>query len=460
MNEFKYFFIIILSIISHINSADNKYLIFDFRTNIDLNEVNNENYMKIKYDQKLYVDMEIGKPPQKIPMTIKTFQYPTFLASTKIGDYIKIKYKQDSSTTFSYVSQSLLEGMFQYDFNKGYISKDILNIKTPIKDFYFMLGTSVGVGVKNTSGVIGLSKTNPDKNVPNIKQVQFIKQLLDNNLISQKIFGIIFETEYEGKLIFGKYLHELDNSYKENECIMDTDVSDNKNNMWMMKFDVNCISGIDKTIIYTEESYGFMYFELGLIVGSTVFERDFVKDYFSKRNCQSEHVDASYHFNEYYCTDKSQFEDFPNITLRYKDQYNFVFTRDDLFIKRGEKYIFQIVFDIYATEGVQYWKIGQFFFKKYSVFFKEEEKGFKMAYYLKPKFDSKKIGYGTNTQVVVIVVLSIILGLLIIGIIIYFRYFYPKTRKKKIYEIPDMEDVEYIPQGESKNKLMDNDKDE
>lgn len=72
----------------------------------------------------------------------------------------------------------------------------------------------------------------------------------------------------------------------------------------------------------------------------------------------------------------------------------------------------------------------------------------------------KKIGYGTNTQVVVIVVLSIILGLLIIGIIIYFRYFYPKTRKKKIYEIPDMEDVEYIPQGESKNKLMDNDKDE
>ena len=183
-------------------------------------------------------------------------------------------------------------------------------------------------------------------------------------------------------------------------------------------------------------------------------------NYFSKRNCQSEHVDASYHFNEYYCTDKSQFEDFPNITLRYKDQYNFVFTRDDLFIKRGDKYIFQIVFDIYATEGVQYWKIGQFFFKKYSVFFKEEEKGFKMAYYLKPKFDSKKIGYGTNTQVVVIVVLSIILGLLIIGIIIYFRYFYPKTRKKKIYEIPDMEDVEYIPQGESKNKLMDNDKDE
>jgi hypothetical protein len=47
MNEFKYFFIIILSIINHINSADNKYLIFDFRTNIDLNEVNNENYMKI-----------------------------------------------------------------------------------------------------------------------------------------------------------------------------------------------------------------------------------------------------------------------------------------------------------------------------------------------------------------------------------------------------------------------------
>jgi hypothetical protein len=38
-------------------------------TNINLDDVNDENYMRIKYDQKIYVELEIGHPPQKIPMT-------------------------------------------------------------------------------------------------------------------------------------------------------------------------------------------------------------------------------------------------------------------------------------------------------------------------------------------------------------------------------------------------------
>lgn len=64
----KYF---VLLLITMINCEDN-HLVFKFMTNINLNDVNDENYMRIKYDQKIYVELEIGHPPQKIPMTLKT----------------------------------------------------------------------------------------------------------------------------------------------------------------------------------------------------------------------------------------------------------------------------------------------------------------------------------------------------------------------------------------------------
>ena len=48
------------------DDSDKKYLVFDFKTNINLEEVTDENYMLKKLDQKIYVDLDIGEPSQKI----------------------------------------------------------------------------------------------------------------------------------------------------------------------------------------------------------------------------------------------------------------------------------------------------------------------------------------------------------------------------------------------------------
>lgn len=99
--------------------------------------------------------------------------------------------------------------------------------------------------------------------------------------------GFTYDTEYEGRLIFGGYLYEVEKNYQEkdmNEFDIDTDVSDEHNNMWMMKFNLNCLSGPDNEIIYEEkDSYGFFYIETGLIIGSTVFKNNFAKSYFEKK---------------------------------------------------------------------------------------------------------------------------------------------------------------------------------
>ena len=448
MNSLMNFLIIFLIILSNINS---NFTVFNFKTNINPKELTDSNYMEKKFDQLIYTEVKIGEPSQVIPMTIKTWQYPTFVVSKDVTDNIKIKFDQSKSN--SYIPQYFYTGLFTYDFSKGYLSLDTMIIDKPVKNFSFMLATEMNVGVKNVSGEIGLAKEDTEDPPKLAKNTHFIDQLMNNNIISKKIFGFTYDTEYEGRLIFGGYLYEVEPNYKEkdmNEFEIDTDVPDKNNNKWMMKFYLNCLSGPDNKVIYEEKTYGFFFIESDLIIGSTDFQKNFTKGYFEKRNCHSESVHASSHFTIYYCTEESQFADFPNITLKYPGKYNFTFTKDELFVKRGNRYIFQIVFQIFTEEvKIPSWKIGQIFFRKYSVFFKQEDRGYKMSYYLTQKFKPK----GLSTQTIIIIVLSIVLGLLIIGIIVYFVKFFPK-RKKRANELNDDYEYKEEEKEEKKDKLM------
>ena len=456
----KYF---VLLLITMINCEDN-HLVFKFMTNINLNDVNDENYMRIKYDQKIYVELEIGHPPQKIPMTLKTLQFPTFIVSSEVKDNIKVKFDPKKSDTFRNESSTPITETHRYDFAKSYFSKDILNINPSLKNFSFYLATEMPVTTKNISGEIGLSKYSPIV-VQHYKESEFLQQLLENKLINKKIFGIIYDTEYEGRLIFGAYMHEIDKNYEEKymkEFELDTSkVYHNNKEMWLMPFELNCLDGKNNSIIYNENTFGFLYYEYGLMIGSYNFQMNFVKNYFLNKKCENETVDASSHFTEYYCKNESQFEDFPNITFVVKAKYgvyNFSFTKDDLFVKRGNKYIFQIVFDIFVEQGPEYWNIGQTFFRKYAIFLKQEEKENKLAYYTYHKTGSEPDNGDDNTKMIIIIVLSVVLGLIIIGIILYFIYLYPKTRKKRAQELDD--NYEYKSKEEPKEKLVADDKEE
>ena len=188
------------------------------------------------------------------------------------------------------------------------------------------------------------------------------------------------------------------------------------------------------------------------MIGSTTFRNNFARDYFNNKKCKNTTVQGSFSFTEYYCTDESQFADFPVISFKYPGRYNFEFSKDELFIKKGNKYIFQIVFEMFTTEGVNYWKIGQPFFRKYATFLIEEEKTQKIAYYLTQKMEKKA---AISTQAIVIIVLCIVLGLLITAIVIYFKFFYVKIRKKRVQELSDEDyEYEYTPKKDPNDKLL------
>ena len=100
-------FLLFFIFCSNDDDSDKKYLVFDFKTNINLEEVTDENYMLKKLDQKIYVDLDIGEPSQKIPMTLKTWQYPTYIISEEVQDNIKIKYDSKKSNTYKKANDNI-----------------------------------------------------------------------------------------------------------------------------------------------------------------------------------------------------------------------------------------------------------------------------------------------------------------------------------------------------------------
>ena len=438
----------------------NQYIVFNFKTNIDLNKVNEDNYMNKTMEQKLYVDFNIGDSHQIIPMTLKTDQYPSFIVSSRVPeDDIKIRYNENiSSTSFQYVSNYLSKNLYALDFSEGYLANDLVTFNSSFvfKNFTFMLATESKVTSKNISGEIGLLK-NFDCAYPygDSWKTNFIEQLKNNKLIKDKTFGIAFDSKYEGRLIFGVYLHEIDKTYSEKDISSEYALDrflDNSKERWGISFDLKCINQSNKEAIYIEEkTYGLILYEIGLIYGSHTFQKNFADYYFELKKCNKSEISSKpYSFYQYSCQTPEQFSDFPDLSFINPGKYEFILTKDELFKKIGNKYIFQIVFEL-TQNNIQFWRLGQEFLKKYFLFFKKDEKQSTFSYYMKK--EPMKNESNLNVQIIAIITLSIILALLIMLIIIFFYFFYEKKRKKRVQELDDESEYEYIPK-DTKNDLL------
>ena len=71
------------------------------------------------------------------------------------------------------------------------------------------------------------------------------------------------------KLIFGDYDDDIKKSYEikeTNEFSLDFNVRDINNKMWLLKFDLACIGGSDKAVLYEEDTFGYFRIEYGLMM--------------------------------------------------------------------------------------------------------------------------------------------------------------------------------------------------
>ena len=370
-----------------IESVFSKHIVLNFRTNIDLNSLTEENYMSSTIEQQIYVDLKIGESKQTIPMTLKSMKYPTFIVSSNSTEEdILIKYDESKSkNSLKYLYENEIKNLFIYDFTQGYYVSDTLGFSSSntYNNFSYILATKMNGIVKNISGEIGFSKNLENKaNYIYPQKTNFIEQLYNYQLITKKIFGIKYDTEYEGRLILGATLDEIDSSYKPEEQIkneIDNGVPNNNKNDWLIKFNVNFKKNQDEE--FNEKSYGFLQFEFGLIIGSNNYYQNFILNYFETKQCTKNTINSSpYSFYQYTCDNEDQFEDFPDLNLSLEDKYNFSFNKTELFKKVGNKYFFLIVFQI-SQININYWRLGQLFFRKYPTFLINDGKTGKFLYY-------------------------------------------------------------------------------
>ena len=364
-------FILLISVILDI--IQSQYITLKFRTNLNLSAINEENYMKSTVEQQIYVDLNIGESNQVIPMTLKTLKYPTFIVSSKSSEQdILIKYNETKSKSLKYIKNEEIQNLFIYDFSQGFYVSDSLAFNSSLNynNFSYILATKMNGIVKNISGEIGLSMKKENKtNYIYPQNTNFLQQLFDNKLIGKKNFGIKYDSEYSGRFIIGGNLNELDSAYKGEEPIkidIDNNVPNNNKDFWLLKL-------IIKQNQYAETSYGFLEYETGLIFGSNGYRNNFIKNYFQNKGCTENEITSSpYSFYQYTCKEENQFSDFPDLNLGFEGKYNFTLTKNDLFKKVGNSYFFLIVFQK-TQRDINYWRLGQLFFKKYPMFLNQDE---------------------------------------------------------------------------------------
>ena len=388
------FLLFSFSIIIGITYGEN--IVLNFKTNINLDSLNENNYMKSTMEQQIYVELNVGGGEQQlIPMTLKTLKYPTFIVSSSVQDGdILIKYDETKSSTFKKLVDEEIKNLFIYDFTQGFYVSDSLELSPSLNynNFTYILATKMNGLIKNISGEIGLSKKTENKiNYKYPQKTNFLQQLIENNIISKNIFGIIYDSEYEGRLILGETLDEVDPKYKETEKILneiDNDVPSVNKDDWLIKFNINFKKS--ETEEYTETSYGFLQYEIGLIFGSDNYRNNFIANYFNNKKCVETVIDSTpYSFYQYSCDNEEQFSDFPDLNLYLEEKYNFTFNKNELFKKVGNKYFFQIVFQV-SQMNINYWRLGQLFFRKYPTFLSNNGNNSTFLYYLINKEDGDK----------------------------------------------------------------------
>ena len=419
----------ILLIIFQIALGEN--IVLNFKTNINLDSLNEENYMKSTMEQQIYVDMKIGESKQVIPMTLKTMKYPTFIVSSNSQEKdINIKYDESKSpNSFKKLNQEEIKNLFIYDFTQGYYAADSLDLdSSKYNNFRYILATKMNGIAKNISGEIGLSKKTENKlNYKYPQSTNFIQQLIENKKISKKIFGIKYDTDYSGRFIIGETLDEVDSQYKKEEAItskIDNQVPNNNKDDWLIKFNINFKINLNEE--YKESSYGFLQYEAGLIFGSDNYRKNFLINYFQNKQCKESVINSSpYSFYQYTCDNKNQFEDFPDLNLSLDEKHNFILTKNDLFKKVGNKYFFLVVFQV-TQMNVNFWRLGQLFFKKYPIFLSyDDENNSTIIYYTTNK---EKIDGGSSSGLTI--ALAILIPLIVIGLVLFGIYHYRKRNKK------------------------------
>ena len=208
----------------------------------------------------------------------------------------------------------------------------------------------------------------------------------------------------------------------------------------------------------TERKMGKFAIDINYIVGTNnykkMIEKYFFEKYLNKSICYYEKISVK-GYSMLVCNNHPSFDinSFPSLFFFHTlFNYTFELSKNELFLKKNNKYIFLVFFVNY---DIHYFILGRIFLKKYLFIFNQDSRtiGFYSSY-----LDHEKIEDKININIIIkIVLIILIIVCCIIGFYLV-KKIYEHSRKRRINEINDL--YEYNSYEEQKINYENNSKKE
>lgn len=385
-------------------------------------DINESDFYSNIAQNRIYTTIKIGTPPQEIKVQIKMLQFSLCVRNNTI---------YDNNTSSSYKKNGNEFSSYNVDYYRAISSNEsfiIGNENKTLDNIKFMLTTN---SKYDSDGIFGLQI---HENNYLTYGHGLIHQLKLKKLINNEIFFFNYDSSKdEGELIIGEYPHSLDkfgDKYPKSQL--------ETTSIHIPSFDI--LYNVLFRSVYWDgkeietSAIGKMNIEDGFIIGSKYYEDavyKFFKPHIINKKCKSQEVKVLY--NTYICDDYDglNLSSFPNLIFYNSDtNYNLTITYKDLFVKKGNKIYFLIVFDN-KRYNVQ-WTLGSIVLKNNMIVFDMDKRVIGFYDPNSAKYKKEKM----NTTLYIIFIS--IAGLIIIALIGFILYkFVWKKKGKKAFELKD-----------------------
>ena len=422
-------------------------------------EFNSTDFILNYYSNKLFFPIEIGSPAKEVPFILTTSSSGLNIGYSICSKYgysdlplNYFEYSAENSTTYNLTSKSM-----------KIISNTISGTKsTELFKFYTDLNKTESITVDDLTfiytskedankiyddgticGLIGLILYEKGSFQEDYNLINLIKE---KNITNNYIFNFEYDdkNDDEGLLIIGEEPHIYNkNKYREEQLRNDYAVAEHYDLVWGILF--NSIYFFDednnKTTI-NDIKYARFIPELNCIKGTLKYkkmlEEKFFNYYIDKGICRFEKEPLTLYF-VMNCDINSEFkiEKFPTLYFAHA-KFNFTFELDynDLFIKKGNKYFFNIIF---PESYIEHFEMGKIFLKKYFLSYNVEKKT--ISFYNKNipiESDLERKNNEENSYFTYFLIIGLLILLISCGIGFYFGIkLYQKSRNKRKNELDE-----------------------
>ena len=445
-----YFFLFI----SFFNSFILSYIVIPFNIYKKEEENSNENldiiiFFENNFESQIYAKMYIGTPKNFIHVNLRMNIHGLtigYLCDNNLSCE-ESNYNINKSSTFrddpnkkyysrnkwSYIVQDSFTLFSEIDLKNETILNNISFIYTPKDETN---------NLNKICGTLGLAL---DSHYFLTRDANFIKILKQFQYINTYDFSIYFTSDNEGKLIIGEephyYLPKIFNvnNLRKNNVLLDG----YSNSAWKTEFSQIYFTMNDIKYKVKEGKNAVFAIENNYIIGNKnyqkLIEENFFKNYLDNNICYYEKIN-----NPKYviliCNKDSSFDinSFPTLYLYHRIfNYTFELNNKELFLEKGNKYIFLVFFWEY---GLDYFTLGKIFLRKYLFTFNIDSKSIGF-YNVKYEEEFRDNNPSTISIIFKIIGLIIILIACIVGFF-FAKKLYDKNRKKRVNELTDDCDYE------------------